>query len=396
MLRRRLEEMGSGRLVGPTVERTSLADLITMFRDDYRANGRRSWDRMEDATEHLKAFFGEPRAVDITPDRVTAYVAFRHQETAANATINRELAALKRMFRLGEKAGKVDRHPYIPMLVEDNIRTGFFEHDQFQAVVQHLPDDLQPVFVVAYITGWRVRSEILTRQWHHVDFDAGWLRLEPGEAKNREGRMFPLTPELREVLQRQREHTEAVQQETDRIVPWVFHRDGKPIKYFHHSWLTACLKAGFATLVSEKPRLIRTMRIPHDFRRTAVRNLERAGVPRSVAMKLVGHKTEAIYRRYAIADETMLREAAAKLSALHAAQRQTLKNVYFEGPLASLVKVTSKSAASGETTPKLRGPQLIGKLRKEMVGRDGIEPPTPGFSVLPLYRDRSIPFPSTF
>jgi hypothetical protein len=54
----------------------------------------------------------------------------------------------------------------------------------------------------------------------------------------------------------------------------------------------------------------------HDFRRTAVRNLERAGVPRSTAMKLVGHKTESIYRRYAIVDEAMLKEGAEKIARL--------------------------------------------------------------------------------
>jgi hypothetical protein len=58
----------------------------------------------------------------------------------------------------------------------------------------------------------------------------------------------------------------------------------------------------------------------HDFRRTAVRNLERAGVARSAAMEMVGHRTESIYRRYAIADEAMLRESGAKLAALHDAE----------------------------------------------------------------------------
>ena len=155
--------------------------------------------------------------------------------------------------------------------------------------------------------------------------------------------MFPLTPELREILEHQRLRTQELQRGTGRIVPWVFHRDGARIKYFHRSWLTACLNAGFATLVSETPRVIRALRIPHDFRRTAVRNLERANVPRSVTMKLVGHKTEAIYRRYAIADESMLREAAAKLSALHTAQREALRQVYFEGPVKSFDQVVHKS-----------------------------------------------------
>jgi len=212
-------------------------------------------------------------------------------EGAANATINRELSALKRMFRLGERAGKVGVRPYVPMLREDNTRTGFFDAKEFDAVLKYLPDDLRPVFEVAYITGWRVRSEIVTRQKAHVDLGAGWLRLEPGEAKNREGRMFPLTPRLREVLQDQLDRTRTTEIETGRVIPWLFHRNGDPIRSFYRAWRTACKKAGLAG------------RIPHDFRRTAVRNLERAGVPRSTAMKMVGHRTEAIYRRCAIADD---------------------------------------------------------------------------------------------
>ena len=70
-----------------------------------------------------------------------------------------------------------------------------------------MPKELKPVIQCAYITGWRISSEILTRQKHHVDLRVGWIRLEPGETKNEEGRNFPLTPELREVLERQLDAT---------------------------------------------------------------------------------------------------------------------------------------------------------------------------------------------
>lgn len=139
--------------------------------------------------------------------------------------------------------------------------------------------------------------------------------------------MFPLLPSLRTALHEQRAYTEKIQKAQGRIVRLLFHRKGKRIGGFRKAWQTACLNAGFARLVSVKPRVIEGAPIPHDFRRTAVRNLERAGVPRSAAMKMVGHRTESIYRRYAIADEAMLREAGAKLSALHDAQRTAPRTV---------------------------------------------------------------------
>jgi hypothetical protein len=54
--------------------------------------------------------------------------------------------------------------------------------------------------------------------------------------------------------------------------------------------------------------------LTHDFRRTAVRNMERTGVPRSVATKLTGHRAEAVYRRYAIVSDADLRAASATLA----------------------------------------------------------------------------------
>jgi integrase len=89
-----------------------------------------------------------------------------------------------------------------------------------------------------------------------------------------------------------------------RIIACVFHRNGKPIKSLRRAWKTACKDAG-------RPGLLL-----HDLRRSAVRNLERAGISRSVAMKLTGHKTEAVYRRYAIVAESDLHDAGTKLAAV--------------------------------------------------------------------------------
>jgi len=317
-LRRRLGEIASGRYIPADVETTTFGQVKKMALDHYRANGRKSLDRFEDAVSHLSGFFPDQlRVRDISPDRITAYVAARKEEKAANATINRELAALKLMLRLGERAGKVVNHPYIGMLEENNRRKGFVEDDQFVAFQAHLPPHLKAPMEVGFITGWRVKSEILTRQKSHLDLKAGWLRLEPGETKNGEGRMFPLLPRLRTVLEAQAARTEAIEKTTGRIIPWLFHRNGKPIKSFRRAWLTACLKAGFAQVVSERPQKIEAFRIPHDFRRTAIRNLERAGIPRSAAMAMVGHKTESVYRRYAIVEEKMLNEAGVKLQRLY-------------------------------------------------------------------------------
>jgi len=315
LLKQRVGEAAQGRVVAPRAEKTTFEQLAQMLIDDYEANERKSRKRLRFSLAHLLEFFGNTLAIDVTADRVTSYITYRQREGAAAATINRELAALKRAFSLGEKAGKVIQRPSITKLRENNRRKGFFEPDQYRAVVEHLPEELKPVIQTAYITGWRITSELLTRQKHHVDLNAGWIRLEPGETKNGEGRNFPLTPELREVLERQLQTTKELEQKTGQIIPWLFHRVGKPIRDFRWVWASACRKAGVPG------------RIPHDFRRTAVRNLERAGVPRSVAMAMVGHRTEAIYRRYAIADEAMLKEGAARLAVLHAAEQKLPRKV---------------------------------------------------------------------
>jgi integrase len=315
LLKKKTGDASAGKPVGPELDRTNLDDLLAMIESDYKANGKRSLDRVQQAAHHLRGFFSRGvsgcKARDITADRITSYAARRLEEGAQPATVNYEMAVLRRAFRLGVRAGKVGVRPEFSMLEVDNTRKGFFEPEQYRAVLAHLPEYLTPVAQTLHTTGWRI-SELLTRQWRHVDLVNGWLRLEPGESKNREGREFPFTPDLRALLEAQRERVREIERATDKIVPWVFvHPDGSPIRDFRYSWAKACRAAGVPG------------RLVHDFRRTAVRNLERAGVSRSAAMKLTGHLTEAIYRRYAITDSAMLQEAAAKLATFHAADAES-------------------------------------------------------------------------
>jgi integrase len=230
--------------------------------------------------------------------------------------VNRELAALRRAYRLAIRHGLLATMPPIVMLREDNVRTGFFDDRQIEAVCRLLtrkkkrnstePAETERAAVVrfCYITGWRSCSEVFPLRWSQVDMKNGFVRLEPGTTKNKEGRVFPLTPALRALLEQRLEYTRQCERAQDRIIPYVFHRKGEPIKGMRRAWKTACKNAGVPG------------RLLHDLRRSAVRNLERAGVSRSVAMKMTGHKTESVYRRYAIVSEADLREAGAKLAAI--------------------------------------------------------------------------------
>jgi integrase len=208
------------------------------------------------------------------------------------------------MFSLALQDGKLLHRPHIPMLRERNVRTGFFEQVEYEAVLAELPEPIRPVVTFAYLTGWRIRSEILRLEWRLVDFLAGVVRFEVGTTKNEDGREFPFDvyPDLRDVLEQQRSLTREVEQRRGQIVPWVFHRNGRPIRSFYGAWMKACAVAGCPG------------RIPHDFRRTAVRNLVRAGVPERVAMMLTGHKTRSVFDRYNIVSGADLREGVRKLA----------------------------------------------------------------------------------
>ena len=193
------------------------------------------------------------------------------------------------------------------LLCEQNIRQGFFEREQFQCIMGHLPAHMRGIAAFAFITGWRTPSEILPLDWRQVDLPAGEVRLDAGATKNGDGRVFPCTAALRQVLLGQQQIA-ATLQAKGVITRHVFcytigQKAGQGITEggYNKAWRKARVAAGCPA------------RIPHDFRRTAVRNLVRAGVPERVAMQLTGHRTRAIFERYNITSPNDLRDAARRL-----------------------------------------------------------------------------------
>jgi integrase len=212
--------------------------MAEMIKSDYDLNNRRSKDRLEDAINHLAGFFAGRRAIDITGASITAYAEDRHKEEgAALGTVHNELAALRRMFTLEIRAGSMCQRPAFPTISLNNARKGFFEENEFCAVLEHLPQLDRPPVEFAYYTGWR-KNEILKLQWPQVDFQAGIMRLEVGSTKNDEGRTFPFValPALQDLLERQRAYTDEVELATGKRVVWVFHRNGEPIKSLKKAW----------------------------------------------------------------------------------------------------------------------------------------------------------------
>ena len=173
------------------------------------------------------------------------------------------------------------------------------ERWEYEAVLSKLPEYLRPPMMFAYWTGWRLNKEVLALEWSNVDLDEGTVRLRFGSTKNGDGRVIFLPEDLYAMLA----HQQAEQRRDYPACRWVFHRGGNPIKSIRGSWERACAETGL------------TGKIPHDFRRTAVRNLVRAGVSEHVAQGMTGHKTRAVFDRYDIVSEGDLREAAVKLNA---------------------------------------------------------------------------------
>jgi integrase len=324
----------------------SFDELAEYLTTDYKINAKKSLRRVECSLKNLSKKFGGMKAVEITTEVIQGYIAQRQAEKAANATINRELSALKRMFSLGVKQTppKIFQVPYIESLEENNVRTGFFEHDEYLKLKEALPDYLKPVFTMGYYTGMRL-NEILSLTWRQVNIFAKKITLDAGTTKNNESRIIPLIEgsELYEVLLEQEKLREDYSQ-----CPFVFHRNGKQIKSFRKAWIRSLRKCGYkstykckkcGTVIEfEEGQKREEMtcyqcggkefsnhdRLFHDCRRTAVRDMVRSGNPEKVAMAISGHKSRSVFERYNIITEDDLRVALKRLSSMH---KETAKRI---------------------------------------------------------------------
>jgi len=302
LLKRRIAETQTGCFVVDE-EKVTFEDLAEGITTDYRLNGRRSIkSALENNLKHLRGFFGFDRAIDI-PDRYRAYQLRRIEQGASVATVNRESAMLRRMFSIAVDAGKLSRRPRFKMLEGEKVRQGFVEHGDFLRLLGELASCVSQLVEFLYYSGWR-KSAGRNLEWKEIDTQGRTAKLKAEDSKNGEPWILPLSGRLWEIIQER--------QKARRLdCPFVFHLDGKKIGDFRKAWQSACKRAGLSGLLI------------HDLRRCAARNLSRAGVAEVVAMKITGHKTSSMYRRYRIIDEKEIREAQEKMQEHLSATRES-------------------------------------------------------------------------
>ena len=281
-------------------EKITLAALIEEVKKDYEINGKKSSDRVQFSKKHLIRILGEDKPIEeITEQAIDDYKHQRNQENAANGTINRELALLRRGFNILRHQKKIIDRPAIVLLKENNIRQGFIEVWEYREILKHLPEYLRPLITFLYKTGWR-KSEAINLTWRMVDLSRKHVRLPPGYTKNKKPRIFPFDDEMELMFKRLWNEKEGMERNLD----YVFLNKTKTgrVRDIRGSWESACDDAGVGK------------RLIHDMRRSAVRNMVESGVSEKVAMELSGHLTRTVFENYHIVSTEDLVNAVQKTS----------------------------------------------------------------------------------
>jgi integrase len=283
ILENKVAQVRTGTHPDPATERIKVDELAEDLLRDYKINAHKSLDDVEARWRlHLAPVFAGMRAAHVTSKHLAEYVDQRQQDGATNATINREMAALKRAFNIGYKATprKVLYVPAFPHLKENNARTGFLEDVQFDRLVEGAELWFRTLVECGATIGWR-HEELLGLRVRQVDLEHRIVRLEPGTTKNGEGREAPMTDTMWQLLRASVEGKAADD-------PVFTRRNGKPVLDFRTTWENACARAGVPDLLF------------HDLRRTAARRMRNAGLSEQMIMRIGGWRTPSVFHRYAI------------------------------------------------------------------------------------------------
>lgn len=300
--------------------KTTFEDLKEMIRLDYSTNKLKSSERLTYSLKALSSHFDGIKAKSVTTHQIKVYIKKRQTAGRSNGTINRELSALKRMFSLAmkETPPRVAQIPHIPMLKESKPREGFFEHKDYLKIMRAAPMYLKGVIGLAYRSGIR-EEEALSIEWKQIDFNEKMIRLD--DTKSDEPRNVPFDDQMSWLL-RQFYVVRSNLPKKERSKYVFLNRDSKDrINDFRGAWNTACREAGLgygykvsSKYVEEWEDKLPEGPIFHDLRRTAVRNMVRAGIPEKVAMAISGHKTRSVFDRYNIVDEKDTKKAVDQLN----------------------------------------------------------------------------------
>jgi integrase len=302
---------------------STCADLWEGLERYYRINKKKSAKILPCRWKHLEPIFGAISAAQVNFDRLEQYIDARLSEGASNATINRELSALKTALRLGRQSQKLRSIPDFPHLVEDNVRTGFVEDEQYSTLVAHCSELWLRLFLeIAYTLMWR-KSEILNLKVSNVSTASQTIRLDVGSTKNNAGREEHMTAKIAAMV----EQAMAGKRPED----YLLTRDnGQRVRDFRRAWTKLTTTAG-------RPDLL-----VHDLRRSGARQLRRAGVSESVVQKIGGWKTAEMFKRYAIVSTADSKAAIQKLEQAREADGHSLGHSSTENEAAAILSGSGK------------------------------------------------------
>ncbi len=288
----------------------SVGDLLDALKTDFEIRGIASPQNLCNI-KRAREDFGTFRASALYAEDIDSYITERLKDGSAKASVNRVLQLVQRAYVLAE----IPAPKFRRLDERDNVRTGFFSEAEIRRVLANLPADLADFVLFAWLTGMR-KSEIASLRWEDVDGDC--IRLRAENAKNGTARLIPFEGELGELIARRKAARHVKAHGTVILSTLIFHRDGEPVRQMQRSWRTACRKAGVSRLF-------------HDLRRSACRNMLAAGVPQSVAMRISGHKTDSMFRRYAIVAESDLRTALRATQQYCAASKENVVAMAVKG-----------------------------------------------------------------